>query len=49
VLLAVVQPVPGAPSADEPLQAVGLHPDQLVNALVAPLAQQLTAQLQRTP
>jgi hypothetical protein len=48
VLLAVVEPVPRAPRANESLQAVGLHPDQLVNALVAPLGQQLAAQLQRT-
>lgn len=48
VLLAVVQPVPGAPRAYEPLQAVGLHPDELIHAPVTPLGQQLTAQLQRT-
>ena len=36
VLLRVVQPVPRAPGADEALELVRLHPQDLLHALVAP-------------
>lgn len=49
VLLGVVQPVAGAPGADQALQLVGLHPHQLVHALVAPDLQALAAQLHGAP
>ena len=43
----VVQPVAGAARPNQALQLVGLHPDQLVHALVAPDLQALAAQLHR--
>ena len=49
VLLGVVEPVAGAPCADEPLQLVCLHPDQLIHSLVAPDLQALAAELHRAP
>ena len=42
VLLAVVEPVACPASDSEALQDVGLHPDELINPLVAPPVQQLT-------
>lgn len=49
VLLAVVEPVPSPACDDEAPKAVGLDPNQLIHALVAPGEQQLTAKLQGTP
>ena len=43
--LAVVEPVPGAACADDALQLVALHPDQLVDALIAPQRETLPTQL----
>ena len=41
----MVQPVARASRPDQPLQLVGLDPDQLLRPLVAPQAQALASQL----
>lgn len=46
---ALVEPVAGAAGADEALQLVGLHPDELIDALIAPYLQALPPQLHRPP
>ena len=45
VLLPVVEPVASASSADQPLQLVGLHPYDLIHALIAPQSEALSAEL----
>jgi hypothetical protein len=44
-LLAVVEPVAGSTCADNALQLVRLHPDQLVHALVPPQLEALASEL----
>ena len=46
--LGVVEPVSGAPSADQPLYLVGLEPHKLVTAPITPLLQSIYFIKQRT-
>ena len=47
--LGVVDPVAGAPRADDALELVGLDPQQLLHELVAPQVQALAPELHRAP
>ena len=48
VLLAVVQPMPSPSGSNDPLQLVRLHPDDFVDALIAPELETVSAQLHST-
>ena len=48
MLFAVVEPVASATGANDALQLVGLHPDELVAALVVPLLEALSSQFHRS-
>jgi hypothetical protein len=48
VLLCVVQPVSCASGPDDTLQLISLHPDDLINTSVSPVAQAFAANLHRS-
>jgi hypothetical protein len=45
VLLAVVHPVTCSTRSDDSLQLIGLHPNDLINAFIAPQLETLPTQL----
>lgn len=48
MFLPVIEPVTSASSTDDPLQLVGLDPNDLIDTLVAPKQQTLAAELHST-
>jgi hypothetical protein len=44
MFLAMVQPMTCSTSSDNPLQLIGLHPDNLINTLISPKLQAFSAQ-----
>lgn len=48
VLFTMVQPVACPACTDEPVQLIGLHPDQLINSVIAPDLQTFSTQLHST-
>jgi hypothetical protein len=44
MFFSMVQPMTCSTSSDNPLQLIGLHPDNLINTLISPKLQALSAQ-----